>query len=879
MSKPIPWRWSIDGPNPLFAEGGYLNFFGWCLHESSPTPPEVRLVVGDRVIQCRTGLEREDVGRAFPDAPAAGQSGFRFNGWMPIGYATAYLEAKTAGSDWQRLKSAALCSEIAPLIAYFDTPLDRVFTEGRIMMWGWVLHPQEPIEEVTLRVGAYSIPAQYGRPRADVVAQFPDVPHQARTGFECEVTLPPGRFRISARARLQSGRVLHHDFGMEVLVKDRRTDALIHRMEQYRATMIAFPVEPAPTVSILIPVYNQIQVTIACLHSVLRHTKDVKYEVIVVDDRSDRESAGTLRQIRGLRLIRNESNRGFLKSCNAAAAAARGEYLLFLNNDTEVTNGWLTAMLGVFEERKDAGLVGAKLVYPDGRLQEAGGIMWRDASGVNVGKWDDPNKPEYNYLREVDYCSGACIMVPKALFDSVGGFDVRYAPAYYEDTDLAFAVRASGRKVYYQPLATIIHHEGQTSGTSTDSGVKSYQLVNQVKFREKWRQELSRHEEGRADQIRNAMERRISRRALVIDARGLTPDQDSGSVRMLKLLRILQELGFQVTFAPLNRLRVPPYSDTMQGLGIEYLHDPFINSFEDLLRERGSKFDFIMLSRAEVANAILPACLAYAPTTPVIYDTVDLHFIRQQREARLTHDAAAQKKAAEMEQMELQLARQSAAVVVVSPEEREILADKLPGQHIAVVSNVHEARSVVPSFPERKDFLFIGGFEHTPNIDAMLWFTAEILPLVVAELPNAKLHIVGSKMPPEVRALANDEVVTHGYVKDVAPLFESCLLSVAPLRFGAGVKGKINQSMSFGVPVVSTTIGAEGMHVQDGESIMIADAPAEFAQHVVRLHRDPNLWKHLSQNSLRNVEEHFSIAVAKRQIEQLLRELQILEPS
>jgi GT2 family glycosyltransferase/glycosyltransferase involved in cell wall biosynthesis len=869
-------RFCIDEPTPFFASHGGIRFSGWCFDESSATVPRVRLTVGDWTYDCESGLPRPDVGAAFPQFPQAAASGFLLQDWMPLGYQPAHLGLSADGAQWCRVWSSTLCAEIAPLIAQVDFPVADVVDENPATVSGWALHPQEPVEHLSLQVGGVSVECHYGTPRADVAATFPNLPQSDRCGFYCQITLPSQGAPLTLKARLRSGSVVLCQLNKILSTRNGPATAFLQSLDEHRASLLHFPQYSQPKVSILIPVFNQMEVTLACLKSILKNTIELDYEVIVVDDNSSAETARCLEQVAGLRVLTNKPNLGFLHSCNAAAAVARGEFLLFLNNDTEVTQGWLAALLRVFERRMDAGLVGAKLIYPDGRLQEAGGIIWRDASGVNYGKWDHADRPEYNYVREVDYCSGSCLFIPKAFFDRIGGFDAIYAPAYYEDTDLAFKVRKAGRKVYYQPFSVVIHHEGQTSGRSTESGVKRYQPINQAKFRTKWARDLSRQLTGDTPHIRGARQRGPQLRALVIDARVLSPDQDSGSVRMMGLLLILQELGLQVTFVPENLLRVSPYTERMQELGIECLHTPFLPGFDTFFTEYGKEFDVIVLSRAHVAEEMLPLCRKYAPATPIIFDTVDLHFVRLHREAELARDDAKRRKARATKVLELKLGAESDAIVVVSPDEKRVLEKELPGQRIAVISNIHENRATIPSFESRRDFLFIGGFEHTPNEDAMLWFCAEIMPEILRQLPEAKFHIIGSKMPESIRALASDHVVTYGYVENVDLFFESCLLSVAPLRFGAGVKGKTNQSMSFGVPVVSTSIGAEGMHLTHEKNILLADGPQEFAKQVIRLHRDRELWTALSRNGLKNIEEYFSRAAAKRNLEELLIQLEVL---
>jgi GT2 family glycosyltransferase/glycosyltransferase involved in cell wall biosynthesis len=590
--------------------------------------------------------------------------------------------------------------------------------------------------------------------------------------------------------------------------------------------------------------------------------------VIVVDDASSDATPQRLADIAGLRSLRNAQNLGFIGSCNAGAAAARGEYLLFLNNDTVVTAGWLEALVCCIGEAPDAGLVGARLVYPDGRLQEAGGIVFDDGSGWNYGRFEDPDDPRYGFRREVDYCSGAAILLRRDLFEKLGRFDTRYTPAYYEDTDLAFAVRAAGLKTYVEPAATVVHFEGITSGTDIASGTKRYQVINREKFLDKWKDALARQPvPGTA--IIQAATHRATRRVLIVDATTPTPDQDSGSLRMVNLMRVLADLGCQVTFLPENRLFVERYTPALQALGVEALYAPYAQDPVRLLRERGREFDLVLLSRHYVAASFLGLVRLYAPRARLAFDTVDLHYLREQRAAELSGDAALARHAAATRAQELKLIREADVTLVVSPVEQELLSKDAPGARVDVLSNVHEVFGRGKPYAERNDLVFVGGFQHPPNTDAVGWFVADVFPRIRAELPDVRFHVIGSKVPDAIRALASEHVLVHGFVEDIAPYMEGCRISVAPLRYGAGVKGKVNMAMSHGLPVVATPIAVEGMHVSVGGDVLVAEEAEAFAREVVRLYRDESLWNTLAQNGLANVERYFSFAAARTAVQRL----------
>jgi GT2 family glycosyltransferase len=626
---------------------------------------------------------------------------------------------------------------------------------------------------------------------------------------------------------------------------------------------LSFAVAAQPAVSIVIPAYGNPLLTFTCLRSVHAHTAG-SFEVIVVDDASPEPLAAALAPVAGVRFERNSRNLGFIGSSNRGAELARGEWLVLLNNDTIVTRGWLEALLSVFVARDDAGLVGAKLVYPDGRLQEAGGIVWRDGSAWNVGRDDDPDRPEYNYLRETDYCSGACLAVPTALFRSLGGFDTRYAPAYYEDTDLAFAVRAVGRRVYYQPAATVVHFEGQTSGTDVGRGIKRHQAVNRVAFRDKWAKALAKHRnngmEPALERDRNAV-----RRVLFVDACMLTPDQDSGSGRTLAMLELMIRAGAKVTFVADNLEHRQPYVRGLQQRGVEVLYAPYVRSVAALIGARGREFDVVMLARHYVAAAHLATVRKLAPQAFVVFDTVDLHFLRAERLAALEGGTAARARRED----ELGLIRRADVTIVVSAVERDVLRELVPDARVLLLSNIHEPRAGGKPFEEREGLVFIGGFQHPPNTDGVLWYAREVLPLVRSRLPGVRTFIVGSKVPATIRALAAPDFVVTGYVPDVSSFFTGCRLSISPLRYGAGVKGKVNLAMSYGLPVVATSPSVEAMHLRPDEDVLVADDAESFAAAIERGYRDPVLWQKLSHNGVANIERHFSRAVAARALADL----------
>lgn len=639
---------------------------------------------------------------------------------------------------------------------------------------------------------------------------------------------------------------------------------------EQRLAQIKLPTTDRPLVSVIVPVYGQVGHTLMCLLSISLNPPKTPFEIIVINDCSPDDSLDYLNQVQGITLINNTSNQGFIRSCNLGSKQAVGEYLCFLNNDTEVSPGWLEELVGTFDEFPGTGLAGSKLVYPDGRLQEAGGIIWQDGSAWNFGRGQDPALPVYNYAREVDYCSGASILLPKALFDELGGFDEHYLPAYCEDSDLALKVRNLGYRVIYQPLSVVVHHEGITSGTDTTQGTKAYQVVNMRKQFDRWQHRLKTHQANGVD-VDKAKDRMAKRRVLVLDHCTPTPDQDAGSILAFNTMLLLREMEYQVTFIPEhNFLYMPDYTAGLQRAGIEALYAPHCLSVEKHLIEQGKRYDLVLLFRPAVVEAHLPRVRIYCPQAKTLFHTQDLHFLRMEREAALFQDEEKRFAAHAMKQSELAAMRSVDASIVVSTAERDLLRRDLPHEKIHVFPLIMEIPGTRVGFNARQDIVFVGGYQHPPNIDAVLFFANDIMPLLRRRLPGVKFYAVGSKATPEIHALACDDIIITGFVEELNPLLDKMRVSVAPLRYGAGIKGKIGTAMAAGLPTVATALAAEGMSLVPGEHIMVADGAAAFVDAIAQLYEDEALWRKLSEAGQAFAEQAWGAEAAYRNLAEIL---------
>ncbi|MEO1015843.1 MAG: glycosyltransferase [Pseudomonadota bacterium] len=626
---------------------------------------------------------------------------------------------------------------------------------------------------------------------------------------------------------------------------------------------------PDPQVTVIVPAYQHIDFTLRCVKSLLEARTETSFEILVVDDASPDGSgarlAGLLEHVPGVSVKINAENLGFLRTCNTAVATTRTDYVCLLNNDATATDDWLDELVGVFDATPRVGLAGSKLIYPNGLLQEAGGILWDGGTGANYGRLDDPAKPEFNFRRDADYISGAAILVKREAWDAVEGLTDDLAPAYYEDSDLAMKLRADGWRVIYQPLSTIVHHEGISSGTDETKGVKKYQTVNREKFSKTWSETLARFGDH-GDFSRKTVDRAPRSRILVFDACTPTPDRDSGSITAFFQMKILCELGHRVTFVPENLRWEGRYSRDLQRIGVEVIHNPYAENAREFLLKEGGAYDVFFMARAATGGEFMISLKERFPEKAYVFDTVDIHHLRLMRQYETSRDPAHLSEAVRLKTLELNAIRNADATIVTSEFEARYLRDEVGPFAKLVLPLIYDDHAPKTGYAERTDVAFVGGYNHPPNVDAAMFLTKEIWPRFRAKQLDARLHLIGSDMPPEIRALACDDVMAIGFVEDLEAYLAQVRMTVAPLRFGAGVKGKVGNSLRMGVPVVATPIAIEGMGLVSGRDVLVGETAQAFSDQMARLYKDEATWAAMARAGRVAARERFGYEQAKKRL-------------
>lgn len=643
-------------------------------------------------------------------------------------------------------------------------------------------------------------------------------------------------------------------------------EALEAGYDNLKLKPLSFPKVKSPDVSIVIPAHNKVKVTYACLAALLLAWNKTTFEVILVDDASTDETAEIEKLVSGITVIHNEEAQRFIRACNAGAAKARGEYVVLLNNDTEPTTGWLDELVAAFDRFPDVGLVGSKLLYPDGALQDAGGIIWGSGDPWNYGSRQNPNDPRFSYARQADYLCGAAMMTTKKLWDQLDGLSSYLEPMYFEDTDFAFKVRDAGYTTWYVPSSVVYHYEGMTSGTDTSKGYKRYQEVNRPKFKRQWAKAFKNFSKvGTMPDLEK--DRGIIGRVLFIDYTTPMPDQSAGSYAAIQEIKLVQSLGYKVTFLPENIAYMGKYTSELEKMGVEVITAPFYFSMDQFIEARGREFDAFYITRYHVVNATAPKIRSVNPQARIIMNNADLHYLRMLRKAIGENDEA-QKEAARLVQ-EQEFAAMRSVDVMLSYNDREhavIEAQSEGAINVMTCPWVLECPDTVPPREGRAGLSFLGGFQHHPNVEGIEWFTKNVMSRLEQEGSDIVLSIYGSRMGDNIKKLASPLVDPVGFVEELNDAYDTHMIFVAPLLSGAGIKGKVLAALASGIPCILSPMAAEGIGLRHGRDCLIADTPEEWVAAIHQLQNDAELWQKLSDNAHDMAKTQFSFENGRKQM-------------
>jgi O-antigen biosynthesis protein len=630
-----------------------------------------------------------------------------------------------------------------------------------------------------------------------------------------------------------------------------------------------------PRVSVLIAVWNQAAFTFACLENLRAVIADLDCEVLILDNASTDDSSLLWAATKGVRITRNSTNQGFLLAMNQLAREARGDHLLLLNNDATLEPGALHHALESIARKPGIGAVGARVIHPDGKLQEAGCTIWRDGTCRGYGRGfpaDDPRVMDWKYT---DYVSGVFLLTPRDTFIALGGFDESFAPAYYEDTDYCARLWQRGLSVVCDPRIVVHHFEFGSAGT--EESALAQQHLNRDRFVRLHQVWLSRQpvQPGSPDDDPPCRSSAYTGHVLIIDDTVPALHYGAGTPRLVSILRHLTKLGWKITLYPVAFPRSANPWFTAQFLSEIRLADGLgLGLIGDFLRQNGSHFDAIFVSRPhnmKHVNDALSSLAVPLHNLPVIYDAEAVYALRDLARMRLTGLPAPD--APDLETLlseETSLAANARSIIAVSPCEAEIFAAAFSGEKpIHVLGHTCGYPSQAGTgFESRRGLLFIGRLveDNSPNVDSIIWFMNEVHPLMAPD-ERPRVLIIGNNQAPSLAGLNHPGITFLGSIDDLAPYYEAARVFIAPTRFAAGVPLKVVEAAAHRIPVVCTSILARQLGWTHEKEALVADTPADFAACCLRLHSDPILWENISTRAHDHYRLHFDPDQFSRQLE------------
>jgi GT2 family glycosyltransferase len=647
-------------------------------------------------------------------------------------------------------------------------------------------------------------------------------------------------------------------------------------------TSIALPAVKNPTVSIVIVAYGAKNLVARCVGALATHTPP-NYELIVVDNASPDGTAQFLTsEVQGVRLVLNEENRGFLLGSNQGAQAATGRYLCFLNSDAFVEPGWLPPLLEHFERDADVGAVVPLFLHPDGSVQEAGSVVDYLGWALALGDGADPERFEFRFPREIDFGSAACFLTPRLLFEEVGGFEPAYAPGYFEDVDYCFALKARGFRTIFEPRSRVVHVR---SATASSKRAQFLAERNRSLFFERWNERLAgrprlRELPTHPHRIVAARDAEAIDRILVIDDRVPHFDRGSGDTRMSKLLGDLAALypHGRITLAAADGTGAERYAPPLLAQGIEVVCPPV--DWRQWFELRPFHYSVVIVSRVTNFERFGELIRRTQPQALVVFDIEALSYRLFETMANTVTDpgrvSAARAEAARTRALEFRVIQEVDAIFCVSEEEREIAAELAPETPTFLLPGSAEILEQAPSYAGRADLIFYGGFlagPGSPNEDALLHLVEHVLPHIRQAHPGVVLHVVGADPTPAVQALHGDGIEVVGYVESPYEWLSRARVHVHPIRFGAGIKNKLLDTIGAGLPFVTTKSGAEGLPLGELRPLLVADEPEEIAARVTALLADADLWARAQDGLLQLGRERFSRRANRRALVEALSHL------